>query len=207
MSTSIASGAVLLVVLQLSTRLVTFALNQALLRWTTPAAFGTASIQLEFLLNTVLFLSREGMRGAVLREKLPQDAQKLRSLHNSTWLPLLAGLPISFCITALYLWTAQSSTSSQPHFYAAVFLYIFSALLELASEPFFLDAQLRMDFKLRVSIEGSAVIVKSLLTLGSVVLRSQLGLLAFAIGQLGYSLTILVHYLVHQSSSIWPVRL
>jgi oligosaccharide translocation protein RFT1 len=77
--------------------------------------------------------------------------------------------------------------------------------LELASEPFFLDAQLRMDFKLRVSIEGSAVIVKSLLTLGSVVLRPELGLLAFAIGQLGYSLTTFVRYLVHQSSSIWPV--
>lgn len=56
-----------LIGLQLLSRLLTFSLNQALVRLTTPEALGLATIQFEVLLNTILFLSREGIRGALVR--------------------------------------------------------------------------------------------------------------------------------------------
>ena len=67
---SIGKGASYLVGLQLFTRLLTFALNQALLRFLSPSVLGLASIQLELLSSTVLFLSREAIRCALLRTNL-----------------------------------------------------------------------------------------------------------------------------------------
>ena len=61
------TSASFLVLLQLFSRLFTFALNQALVRLVSPQVFGTAAIQFELLLSTILFLSREGVRNALLR--------------------------------------------------------------------------------------------------------------------------------------------
>src|SRR5581483_10477027 len=66
LSSSVA-GASSLVMLQLISRLATFVLHQIVLRYTDPATFGIASVQLELLLATILFLSREGFRCALLR--------------------------------------------------------------------------------------------------------------------------------------------
>ncbi|KAF8645628.1 hypothetical protein AX16_007710 [Volvariella volvacea WC 439] len=56
-----------LIFLQASSRLLTFTLNQCLLHFSTPTSFGVASIHFELLLSTILFLSREGVRNALLR--------------------------------------------------------------------------------------------------------------------------------------------
>jgi hypothetical protein len=64
-SSSALSASLSLVVLQVVSRLFSFALNQLLLRSTSPHAFGVATIQLDTLIATVLFFVREGLRGAV----------------------------------------------------------------------------------------------------------------------------------------------
>ena len=66
LSATLASGSSL-VLLQVFSRVVTFVLNQALVRLVSPQVFGTTSIQFELLLSTILFLSREGVRNALLR--------------------------------------------------------------------------------------------------------------------------------------------
>ncbi|ORZ26290.1 Rft protein-domain-containing protein [Lobosporangium transversale] len=60
-------GASYLVLLQFVSRMLTFTLNQVLLRFTSAETLGIASVQLELLLNTILFLSREGVRCAAIR--------------------------------------------------------------------------------------------------------------------------------------------
>ncbi|KAG0322106.1 Oligosaccharide translocation protein rft1 [Dissophora globulifera] len=60
-------GASYLVLLQFISRMLTFSLNQVLLRFTSAETLGIASVQLELLLNTILFLSREGVRCAAIR--------------------------------------------------------------------------------------------------------------------------------------------
>jgi hypothetical protein len=54
-------------VLAIVQRLVTFTANQGMLRLAGPEVFGVAAIQLELLLSTLLFLSREGLRLAVVK--------------------------------------------------------------------------------------------------------------------------------------------
>lgn len=68
------AGASSLVLLQVLTRIVTFLLNQILVRLSTPQVFGTAAIQFELLLSTILFLSREGVRLALLRSSTDAES-------------------------------------------------------------------------------------------------------------------------------------
>lgn len=64
---STAKGASYLILLQLVSRMLTFILHQVVLRYTTAATFGIASVKLELLLSTILFISREGYRCALVR--------------------------------------------------------------------------------------------------------------------------------------------
>ncbi|PWN40544.1 hypothetical protein IE81DRAFT_218790 [Ceraceosorus guamensis] len=56
-----------LFLLQLCTRLLSTILTQLLVRLTPPQEFAASHIHLDLVLSTVLFLSREGVRGALLR--------------------------------------------------------------------------------------------------------------------------------------------
>ena len=126
--------------LQLLSRLVTFVLNQVLVRLATPAVYGTVSIQLELLLNTILFLSREGFRNALLRADVDANTRQKRSttsvlVSNIALLPLYFGLLVSVLTSAAYLHYASSATKAQSSFGLTVALYTVAAILELFSEP------------------------------------------------------------------------
>lgn len=202
-SPSNARTASLLLLLQLGSRLITFTLNQALLSFTTPAAFGTATIQLEPLLNTVLFLSREGIRSALVRSTSSSSNGKSASgVRKTSLIPLAVGIPLSICGYALYDYSVSDAVRQQSGYSVSVMLYALATCIELASEPFFNQAQMAMDVKLRVSIEGSAVIVRAIVTLLVVLYgRDQAALLAFGAGQLAYATTLLARYAWHYRAS------
>lgn len=191
-----AKTASLLVLLQLGSRLVTFTLNQALLSYTTPAAFGTATVQLEPLLNTVLFLCREGIRGALARQSKEDVSSK--QVTKLSLLPLGLGLPMTLAGFWLYTRNTSPAVYQQDYFAASVALYGLAAIIELASEPFFNRTQVELNVKLRVSIEGSAVIARAITTLLLVLYgRDRLALLSFGAGQLVYATTLLLRYSWH----------
>lgn len=199
-----ARTATLLLLLQLGSRLVTFTLNQALLSFTTPAAFGTATIQLEPLLNTVLFLSREGIRSALARSapSSPKSGNT-NAVRRTSLIPLALGVPLAICGYALYHYSTSDAVRQQPGYVPTVLLYAFATCIELASEPFFNQAQMAMNVKLRVSIEGTAVITRAIVTLLVVLYgRDSAALLAFGAGQLAYATTLLVRYAWHYRTSI-----
>ncbi|KAG0264835.1 Oligosaccharide translocation protein rft1 [Mortierella polycephala] len=77
-------GASYLVLLQFVSRMLTFTLNQVLLRYTTAETLGIASVQLELLLNTILFLSREGVRCAAIRVSDDEDHTSFSSATPTT---------------------------------------------------------------------------------------------------------------------------
>jgi oligosaccharide translocation protein RFT1 len=126
--------------LQLCSRLLTFVLNQALLRLASPQAYGTAAIQFELILSTILFLSREGVRNALLRA-WPRDTTihdcdgRVPALTNLSILPIILGLPLSLATTIVYGTLTSIGTSRQPYFHVALSTYVFAALIELCSEP------------------------------------------------------------------------
>jgi oligosaccharide translocation protein RFT1 len=142
------SSASSLIALQLVSRLFTFGLNQAMLRLASPEAFGTAAIQFELMLSTILFLSREGVRNALLRawpSRIPaKDADQIAhspgsasssSVTNVAFLPLILGLPFAVATSFLYANIAGDATRNQAHFQLAVSMYAAAAVMELLSEP------------------------------------------------------------------------
>ncbi|KAI0373126.1 Rft-1-domain-containing protein [Pilatotrama ljubarskyi] len=191
-----------LVLLQLFSRLITFVLNQALVRLVSPQVFGTTSIQFELLLSTILFLSREGVRNALLRA--PSGAHESRDqsvtrrlVTNVSLLPVLLGIPIALFSAFVYLGTSSSTTSSQPHFRTGVVLYVLAAFFELLSEPMYIRTQNELRFHVRVRAEGTAVLLKTITTfLVLVRAAEEWALVAFALGQVAYGLTMLVSFVV-----------
>ena len=201
LSTSLASASSL-VLLQLFSRGFTFILNQALVRLVSPQVFGTAAIQFELLLSTILFLSREGFRNALLRSTGGKDAGEKEKVSreilvsNISLLPVLLGIPITLASTTLYLNASSSSTSSQPHFQLSVIIYALAAFFELLSEPLYIKAQNELRFDIRVRAEGTAITLKTLSSfLVLVTLSPDWALVAFAIGQAVYGVTLLLSFL------------
>ena len=185
-----------LVLLQLFSRVFTFGLNQALVRLATPQTFGTAAIQFELLLSTILFLSREGVRNALLRSSVDSEKKKdsnVALVENISLIPVFLGVPISGLTALVYVQFASRTTASQPHFYPSVTIYVVAAVLELLSEPLYIRAQNELRLNVRVRAEGAAVVSKSVVTFLVLAFASgEWALVAFAVGQAAYGLSLLV---------------
>ncbi|KAI0628828.1 Rft-1-domain-containing protein [Trametes polyzona] len=201
LTATLASGSSL-VLLQLFSRVVTFVLNQALVRLVSPQVFGTTSIQFELLLSTILFLSREGIRNALLRA--PPSASNSsdkdtvnRLVTNISLLPVLLGIPTAALSAIAYLATSSAATSSQPHFRTSVVFYALAAFFELLSEPMYIRTQNELRFQVRVRAEGTAVVLKTITTFLVLVSASEdWALVAFALGQTVYGLTMFFSFVL-----------
>jgi len=175
-----------LVFLQLSSRAFTFILNQALVRLATPQTFGTATVQFELLLSTTLFLSREGVRTALLRQR---KGVSPNLVHNISLLPAYVAVPIPAALAVLYAATSSAAVRAQPHFHPSVSIYALAAAIELAAEPLYIRAQNELRVDVRVRAEGAAVFFKTLVTFcGLAFASAEWALMAFALGQAAYAL-------------------
>ncbi|KAF8491180.1 Rft-1-domain-containing protein [Russula emetica] len=186
-----------LVFLQISSRAFTFVLNQALVRLATPQTFGTATVQFELLLSTTLFLSREGVRTALLRQQKTASSSSSSSLpnlvRNISLLPAYVGVPIAVALAVLYSATSSSAVRTQSYFHLSVSIYALAAAIELASEPLYIRAQNELRMDVRVRAEGAAVFLKTLVTFfGLAFASSEWALVAFAAGQAAYALATFV---------------
>ncbi|GAA5980447.1 hypothetical protein JCM11641_003397 [Rhodosporidiobolus odoratus] len=196
-SNRVLSTTLSLILLQVSSRLLSFGLNQALLRSTSPEAFGLATIKFDTLIGTVLFLLREGIRGAVVRVRSSSSA--VNSDPSARLRAQTLSLPLYLTPLALLSFTVYSSFSTPtpppPHFTLTLTFYFLSTLIELLFEPLYLHTLQQWESLTtgRVRVEGMAVMVKALVTLAAVkTLAKDEGLLAFGLGQLAYSSTIWV---------------
>lgn len=174
-----------LFLLQLMTRLVTFTLNQGLVRLASPDVFGTAAIQFDLVASTILFLSREGVRNALLRGTGGDDTKRGASRDTAlAAFPLRLGLGVASGVVAAYLGMASEVTTSQRHFHLSLALYVFSAFGELAIEPLYVAA-LKEDpprIRVRVQAEGGMAIVRAVVSFAFLFLRPGDALLGFAVG-------------------------
>jgi oligosaccharide translocation protein RFT1 len=219
-----AEGAKFLILLQISSRLLTFIVNQLLLRYLSPALLGI-SVQLELFTISVLYFSRESLRNAVQRQPpasydrivVVADNEKKQNKNDGAQLKegMLAGdtqtvinlsllaIPLGVFFSATLGWfyagsLASVETAEQPYFRASVGLYVLATLLELIGEPGFAIAQQRMMYRLRAGAESAAAGARCVLTCGITVWAARrgvaLGPLPFAVGQIGYGLVLLLVY-------------
>ncbi|GAA5911369.1 glycolipid translocation protein [Sporobolomyces salmoneus] len=185
------STTVSLVALQLGSRLFSFGLNQLLVRSTSPQAFGVATIQFDTLRDTVLFLLREGIRGAVVRTRTDSGSRQISIRSHK--IPILLSPLVPLIFFSFYYFTSSSSDS--PSYFTALSFYTISTVIELWSEPYYLETLSSWETltSTRVKIEGLAVIAKALSTLVALqVLQPSRALEAYGLGQIAYSLALCI---------------
>lgn len=204
---SSARGAGFLILLQISSRAVTFSLNQVLLRFLSPALLG-ASVQLELFVISVHHFARESLRVACQRQ--PEGG--IQAAINLSYLAIAGGIPIVLGLAQCYLTTTIPDV---PYFVEALRVYQLAAIIELLSEPAFVAVQQNMLYKTRAAAEASAVVLKTLATAGTVFWSQhqnlELGVLPFAAGELAYCSTLTLVYLwqtipvaIRQNFSLLP---
>lgn len=201
---TVTSGATFLIIGQFFAKIVTFAVNQLLLRFVDPSLVG-ANAQLELLITTILYFSREAIRLASQRQSLADKGEDVyrfeggvmhgtlsgtvQEVVNIGFIPILVGIPLAVVMSLFYYW---ASPLGQEYGGMAVLLFAVASVIELISEPSFLFVQLQLEFKTRASIESVAITVRCFLTFLFVLLAKQIAnasasIIAFALGQLAYS--------------------
>jgi oligosaccharide translocation protein RFT1 len=200
-----AQGATYLILQQLLSRGLTFAINQLLLRLLTPTLLG-ASVQLELYASTVLYFARESLRVALQRHRAG-----VQPVVNGGYLALAAGIPLSGIFGALYWQSVRGGSSSSsssnegdgtaeaiPYLGPALAAFGLAALVELAAEPAFVAAQQLMRFRVRAAAESTATIAKCVATCATAVWGArrgvEVGVLPFAAGQGAYAVVVLAVY-------------
>ena len=186
-----AKGATFLILLQIGSRAVTFALNQILLRFLSPQLLGVA-VQLELYTTSTLYFSRESFRIATQR----RSDGGVQAAINLSYLAIGAGLPIGAALAQVYL---RTNYPNVPYVATAVRMNELTVMIELLSEPAFVAVQQNMLYKTRAAAEATAVVMKTLATAGLVFWSRyqglDLGVLPFAAGELAYSTFLTIVYL------------
>jgi oligosaccharide translocation protein RFT1 len=154
------------------------------------AALGRAAIQLELLLTTVLFVSREGFRLSLTKGSAKDN-------WSVAWL----SIPVSaLTSTVALVWHLYSTPNEADLDYRlGGTLYCIAALVEGLAEPAALHALRQMEVATRVSAEGIASMCKTLATV--VALKAWLPewpIFSFGIAQLVYAL-VYAFYLYSKS--------
>lgn len=212
MLSSSASGAAFLIMIQLTSRLVTFIANQLILRELSPAIIGIAA-QLELYLSTILYFSRESIRVATKRQPLgavvekdedsgaspnhgvqARDSTASQSVVNISYLSISMGIPMAMILTMFYVHFASEKVSEKPYYHISVAITGIASLVELGVEPFFAVVQQHMLYEKRALVELSAAFLKSATVCTTFVWASKtgfdVGILPFALGHLCHSLIL-----------------
>lgn len=191
-----ARGATFLILLQMGSRAVTFALNQILLRFLSPELLGV-SVQLELFVISTLYFARESLRIVAQR----RSDGGVQAAINLSYLAVLSGGPIGFTLAQLYLKTDLPDVA---YLYQALKICHFAAMIELVSEPSFVAVQQHMAYKTRASAEATAVVTKTFATAGLVFWSRyksmDLGVLPFAAGELAYGASLTAVYITRTRS-------
>ena len=186
-----AKGATFLILLQIGSRAVTFALNQILLRFLSPQLLGVA-VQLELYTTSTLYFSRESLRIATQR----RSDGGVQAAINMSYLAIAAGLPMGAMLAQIYLGTNYPNV---PYITTALRINELTVMIELLSEPAFVAVQQNMLYKTRAAAEATAVVMKTLATAGLVFWSRyrnvDIGVLPFAAGELAYSASLTLVYL------------
>ena len=214
-------GATYLIVIQVVSRALTFISNQFLLRHLSPAILGLAT-QLELYSISTLYFSRESFRIALQQHSVsvgPKDvgrskghrpdasthlatdaSRQIQTAVNASYFTILIGFPLAYVLAQAYQHARLADESESQFFYESLIIVGVSTAIELGSEPCFAALQQSMLFRRRAAIEMASAFVKSLSSCAAAMWMSSrnttLGVLPFAIGQLGYAITLFCGYVV-----------
>ena len=211
-----AQGATFLILLQITSRALTFIVNQVLLRFLTPQILGVAT-QLELFAISILYFARESIRVAIQRQTgVQHDTGKIESANqgskrdqvgtrrrvqevvNLSWAAVGLGLLITFVFAWLYVRKADAAVLETPYLQASLRIYCLATFVELLNEPSFAIAQQQMLYRTRASAEMQATLTRCVVTCAVAIstsrMATQTGVLPFALGQLAYAVVLNLSY-------------
>jgi oligosaccharide translocation protein RFT1 len=198
---SLALGGFLhLLLSQVATRLLTFALNLATARALSPAAYGVAVVQFHLLNTGILFLAREGLRRACLRVA-PGEPAAARRVLGTAALAAPAGGALAAAAVAALAWIGAGG---DPAYLAALRIQGAAALVELIAEPLYILATVERRYGLRLAAEAAATLGRAGVTLGAL-RRGAPPPLAFSYGQVAYAAALLAVYSTYWARA-WALR-
>jgi oligosaccharide translocation protein RFT1 len=204
--------------LQVFSKLITFTINQIILRYTTPQIFGIATIQLELLVSTLFFFTRECIRLTILRvpnykyssinpKDTPQNKKKqitanvkenennLQRVVNFGWLSPILGAPV--CVLIGLYFTYCLPEESVHNYTTAVWMYALGSYIDLLAEPFVATAFYFMCLRLRAIAEGIALTLSCLTSGYLCIYHSDLGIMAFGLARLAFGIGYLGSFLAY----------
>lgn len=199
------AGTLYLIATQVFSRGLTFAGNQALLRYVSPAHLGLA-VQLETLSTSVLYTARESLRVSLQRSpRSPNvsagdkaDVVHTQKAVNAAWLVVLLGTILGGIFGTSYLHYSAEELLSSRDFDLSLWLYTAATTLELLCEPSFVIIQQNALFRDRARAETSAATARCLTAVLTAVYmhkqRIPMSVLPFAAGQLAYGFGLFCVY-------------
>ena len=209
------SGTLLLILIQVSSRALTFIGNQFLLRFLSPSLLGI-SVQLELVSVTSLYFARDSLRVALQRQPptpstkaenkagsltegdKSQSSRQIQTVVNLSYLSILLGLIICTTFGYSYRMSAPLEVTSSPSFTLSFQIYALATLIELLAEPFFIVIQQKALYAARARAETSAAMARCLFACIVAVLGHGRGwepsILPFATGQLSYAVVLFSLY-------------
>ena len=211
-----ATGTLLLILIQVASRALTFIGNQFLLRFVSPSLLGIA-VQLELVSVTSLYFARESLRVALQRQPLSSQRHqsstapstrsekasrgtKTQTVVNLAYLAILLGFGVSAFFGYSYLWSAAGEVLDSPYFDPSFRIYAAATLIELLAEPAFVVIQQNALYKARATAETSAAMARCFAACLVAVVGHRRGIapsiMPFAVGQAAYAITLLAFYLL-----------
>jgi oligosaccharide translocation protein RFT1 len=181
------SGARWTLIVGILQKITTFSLNQILVLNTSPEVFGLAAIQLELLLSSLLFLSREGIRIASLRE-LIDTPQQLQKLVNISWIPFIIIFIVIIIVIIFAFFDDNIDNNNSSITIYIVLMYCCGALFESMGEPWLNLFQNSMQIAPRLKADTIAIFIRSLTTVISVAYLD-MGVLGFGLAQMSYGVS------------------
>ena len=216
-----ARGATYLIIVQILSRGLAFAVNQILLRFLSPELLGIAA-RLDLFAVSALFFARESLRVALQRSSnnildgkggKGQLGAAEQAAVNLSYVAVALGPPLAAIFAWLTARGADARVEAVPFWHESLLWYAAACLIELASEPAFAVVQQQLQFGVRARAETAATLARCFIVCGVAVWGSRqgrdLGALPFAGGQMGYALALNAMYYgslwKHISGfSLWP---
>lgn len=160
-------------------RILSFLCTQWTLRILDPTTLGRASIQLELMLTTVLFLSREGFRLALTRDTGNNESVIWLSVPSVTLVSLVA----------LFYHLSRVSDTEDKDYRLSGILYCIASCIEGLAEPAVLVALRRLQVTKKASAEGIATVAKTMATVVALsYLQESWPVTAMGVAQLTYAI-------------------
>lgn len=187
-------GASYNVALQLGFRLLTFVVNAIIIRYTSSEMLGVVNVRLTLLYSTILFISREPFRKAMLsisQNELSRPAH-FRAVINVCWMVIPVGAVTAGVLGVVWTWALE--VPDLPGYGPAVAAYALSAVIELLVEPLWVVGQINLYFKLKVAAEGVQLSLRCGIAVLLLIAMPGVGLYGFCAAQLLSSLALVAVY-------------